>query len=109
MRADDRNRIKHMRDAAKEAYSFTRGKTRKDLDKNRMLVLAVLKDLEILGEAANKVSAETQEEHDNIPWGDIIGMRNRLIHGYFDIDLDIIWKTISEDIPTLLKALEKIV
>lgn len=108
MRADDLNRIRHMLDAAKEAYSFAEGKSREDLDANRMLVLAVLKDLEILGEAANKVSVETQKKYKNVPWTDIIAMRNRLIHGYFDIDYDIVWETLSEDLPTLIKSLEKI-
>ena len=108
MRADDLNRIRHMQDAAKEAYSFAKKKSRRGLEENRMLVLAVLKDLEILGEAANKVSAETREKHKQIPWKEIIGMRNRLIHGYFDIDYEIVYKTINEDLPELIKTLKGI-
>lgn len=97
-----------MLDAAKEASSFARDKSREDLDGDRMLVLAILKDLEILGEAANQVSVEAQEEYSDIPWKDIVRMRNRLIHGYFDIDYDIIWKTITEDLPSLIKSLKGI-
>lgn len=109
MREDDLNRIRHMLDAAKEAHSFAKNKPMEELEDNRMLVLAVLKDLEILGEAANKVSEETQEKFKEVPWKEIIGMRNRLIHAYFDIDYDIIHKTIAKDLPTLIKTLEKVI
>jgi uncharacterized protein with HEPN domain len=90
-----------MFDAATEALEFMRAKSRSDLDADRMLVLSVIKELEIIGEAANKVSAETRTQNSGIRWQDIIGMRNRLIHGYFDIDLDIVWSTVTKDLPPL--------
>ena len=104
----DRIRLQHMFDAASEALEFIRGKGRSDLDRDRMLVLALIKDLEIIGEAANKISFEVQKQNSGIRWQDIIGMRNRLIHGYFDINLDIVWSTVTKDLPSLKAELEKL-
>lgn len=98
-----------MLDAATEALSFAKGKSRADLNTDRMLVLSLIKAIEIIGEAANKVSAEVKTKYTSIPWLDIIGMRNRLIHAYFEINLDILWTTITEDVPSLVAELEKIV
>lgn len=102
-------RVKHMADAASEILEFVSGKSRSDLDENRMFNLSVVHLLEIIGEAANKVTSEFRETYDDIQWKSIIGMRNRLIHGYFDIDLDIVWKTITSDIPILSKKLKRII
>jgi uncharacterized protein with HEPN domain len=108
MRKDDRVRLQHMLDAANEALTFIQGKNRADLDIDRMLVLSLIRELEIIGEAASKISAETRSQNTSIPWQDISGMRNRLIHAYFDVDLDIVWSTVSRDLPTLKAELEKI-
>lgn len=108
MRKDDRVRLQHMLDAANEALGFIQGKTRSDLDKDRMLVLSLVKELEIIGEAASKVSGEIRSQNSAIPWQDIGGMRNRLIHAYFDINLDVVWKTVTRDLPSLKAELEKI-
>ena len=97
-----------MLDAANEALEFVRGKGRPDLDTDRKLVLPLIKELEIIGEAAGKVSAEIRAQHVSIPWQDISGMRNRLIHVYFDIDLDVVWTTVTKDLPLLKTELEKI-
>lgn len=105
----DNVRLQHMLDAATEALSFAKGKSRADLNTDRMLALSLIKAIEIIGEAANKVSAEVKTKYTSIPWLDIIGMRNRLIHAYFEINLDILWKTITEDVPPLVAELEKIV
>ena len=67
-----------------------------------------MKAIEIVGEAASKISEECREDFPQIPWTNIIGMRNRLIHAYFDLNLDILWKTITEDLPPLIAELEKI-
>ena len=101
-------RMCHILDAAKEAVSFAQGKTRKSLDKNRMLVLSLVKDVEIIGEAATSVSKDCREKFPHIPWRSIINMRNRLIHAYFDINLDIVWQTIAGDLPSLITEFEKI-
>jgi uncharacterized protein with HEPN domain len=107
MRVDDRIRLQHMLDAAQEVISFTERRVREDLSKDRMLVLSVLKDLEIIGEAAGKVTAETRENLSDIPWADIIGMRNHLIHGYFEVDYNLVWDTIRSDIPFLISQVSK--
>ncbi len=105
---DDKIRIQHMLDAVKEILEFTKGKTRKDLDKNRLLALSMVRLLEIIGEAAAKLSQQFKEKYDTLPLRQMNDMRNRLIHGYFDVDLDIVWQTIVEDIPPLTGLLEVI-
>lgn len=102
-------RIKHMLEAASEAMSFIEGKSREDLDSNRMLTLSLIKDIEIIGEAANKVDSDFCKKHSDIPWTAIITTRNRLIHGYFNIDADIVWKTVTVELPKLIEALERII
>lgn len=73
-----------------------------------MLLSAIIRELEIIGEAGNMISEDFKIKHSQIPWKDLIGMRNRLIHAYFDVNLDIVWKTVSEDVPDLLKEFQKI-
>lgn len=107
MRHDDQIRVRHMLDAAREALSFVDEMEHTAFVRNRLVVLAVIKELEIIGEAASKISPTTRIEHAEIPWQDVIGMRNRLIHGYFDIDLDRVWDTVTGDVPELVKLLEK--
>ncbi len=109
MQRDDLIRIRHMLDAAKETMSFAKNKTRKDLDNDRMLALSVLKSIEIIGEAASKVTSETRINCPEIPWDNIVAMRNRLIHVYFDIDLDRVWDTITDDLPPLINLLESLI
>ena len=108
MREDDRIRFRHMLDAAREAIEFLQGRTRADLDNDRQLVLALMKAIEILGEAAYQVTSGTRDKVPEVPWDDMIGMRHRLVHAYFDIDLDILWKTVKEDLPPLIVELERI-
>jgi uncharacterized protein with HEPN domain len=98
-----------MLDSAKEAVEFAAGKSREDLDDDRKLSLAIIKSIEIIGEAASKVSEACKAENDNIPWRDIIGMRNRLSHGYFDVNLDIVWETVQTDLPNIIKVLIEII
>lgn len=108
MRKSDVIRLRHMFDAAKEANSFIQKEERASLDVDRKLVLALMKSIEIIGEAAAKITKECQEDLPQIPWPNIIGMRNRLIHAYFDVNLEILWKTVTEDLPGLIDELEKI-
>ena len=109
MRRDDVIRLRHMLDAAREAIVFVQGRKRADLDSDRMLVLSLVKDIEIIGEAAYQTSEETRRQLTEISWDDIIGMRHRLVHAYFDINLDILWRTAQNDLPQLSAVLEKIV
>jgi uncharacterized protein with HEPN domain len=101
-------RLQHMLDAGKDALQFALGRERTDLESDRMLALALIKALEIIGEAASKVSENFKSEHPEIPWPEITGMRNRMIHAYYDVNLDVVWQTIKSDLPDLLKSIEKI-
>jgi uncharacterized protein with HEPN domain len=103
---DDRSRLRHMLDAATDAIRFAADRQRADLDADRMLLLSLLKCIEILGEAASRVSAKTQEDLPDLPWPDIIGMRHRLIHAYYDVDHDLVWDTVERDLPDLIVALQ---
>jgi uncharacterized protein with HEPN domain len=106
MLKDDRIRLQHMLDAAREAGGFSEGQTRASLDSNRMLALSLVRDIEIIGEAASRISEEYQSAHPEVPWRNLVAMRNRLIHAYFDIDLDRVWDTVTEDVPPLIATLE---
>ncbi len=107
MRKNGRIRLRHMLDAAREAMTFVHGRRREDLDRDRLLVLGLVKGIGILGEAAYQVSPNTRNRVPDIPWEDIIGMRHRLVHAYFDINLDILWRTVQSDLPPLIVALEE--
>lgn len=105
MPPDDRVRWQHMIDAASDALSFVAGRDRADLDRDRMLLFAVVRAVEVIGEAASKISLETRAAHPGIPWAAIIGMRNRIVHAYFDINTDIVWVAVTQEIPALLSQL----
>lgn len=109
MESKDLVRFRHMLDSAQAILSFSSGKKRADLDKDRLLLSGILREFEILGEAANRVSDKTKHRFPELPWKELIGMRNRLIHVYFDVDHDIIWKTIRNYLPSLVDQLEQIV
>jgi uncharacterized protein with HEPN domain len=109
MRKDDLIRLRHMLDAAKEAIELAAGKSRDEIETERMLNLSLVRLIEIVGEAADHVSAEFRLNHSSIPWKEIIGMRHRLIHGYDNIDYDLLYQTIQEDLPALVALLEEIV
>ena len=105
----DTVRMRHMLDAANEATELIEGKDRNSLDEDRVLNLALVRLLEIIGEAANQVTIEEQMEHPEIAWGQIISLRNRLIHGYDSVDFDILWQILKHDLPNLVVSLEKII
>lgn len=108
MQNDDEIRLTHMLSAAREAQAFVGNKTRASIEGDRKTILAIVKAVEIIGEAASKVSGDCQKDYPQIPWRNIIGMRNRLIHAYFNVNLDILWKTITNDLPPLVSDLENI-
>jgi uncharacterized protein with HEPN domain len=95
-----------MIEAAETVQTFITGRRRADLDTDRMLLFALTRAIEIIGEAASKVTEETRALVPSVPWLRIVAMRNRLIHAYFNIDRDILWKTASEEIPPLLSLLQ---
>ena len=106
---DDAVSLRHMLDYACEAVALTEAKARKDLEGDRLLQLALTRLLEVVGEAAARVSAESQARLPAIPWTQIIGMRNRLIHGYDVLDWDLLWDTVRDDLPPLIIELTRIV
>jgi uncharacterized protein with HEPN domain len=97
-----------MRDYANEALEMARGKTRDDLEKDAMLRLALTRLVEMIGEAASQYPKEMQTRYPRIPWPKVVGIRNRLIHGYDYVDYDILWDTIRNDLPTLLTELKAV-
>lgn len=92
---------------AREAVDLLGNRDRAALGGDRVLQLALTRLVEVVGEAANRVSSEGQQEHPDIPWPQIIGMRNRLIHGYDVIDYDLLWDTVTNDLPPLIEALQR--
>jgi uncharacterized protein with HEPN domain len=109
MQANDLVRLHHMLDAAMEAQEFVSNRRREDLDDDRQLVWALVKAIEILGEAAGQLSEDARLTLPNISWHKIISMRNRLVHAYFDINLDILWKTVNEGLPPIIEELKKVI
>jgi len=101
--------LRHMLNHAQEAVSFAQGRTRADIQTDRLLNLALVRLLEIIGEAAGRVPEEMRAQHPEIPWTQIVGLRNRLTHGYDSVDLDILWQIISRDLPPLIVSLETII
>lgn len=105
MRSEDIVRLRYMADTARSALRFIEARTRADLDADEMLCFALVRAIEIVGEAAARVSDETRKEVSDIPWAAVIGMRNRLIHAYFDINRDILWVTAHDALPDLLQRI----
>lgn len=101
-------RLQHMLDASLKAMAFIEGKNKSDLDDDDLLVFALVKAIEIVGEAAGKVSKEYQANHPEIHWSAMISMRNRLVHAYFDINKKILWQTLKKDLPELIVVLESL-
>lgn len=102
-------RLQHMLDAAQKTIEFCEGHTREDLDKEDLLSLAIQRLIEMVGEAASQVTPEFQERHNEIPWSNIIGARHRLIHGYDEVDMDIVWSIVKDDLPKLTEQLKEII
>ena len=104
---EDMDPLRHMLDAARKSVAFAGDRSRADLDAHEMFALALVRLLEVLGEAAKQVSQEFRGSHDGIAWKQIAGTRDRLIHGYFDVDLDIVWAIVTVDLPPLISELEQ--
>jgi uncharacterized protein with HEPN domain len=108
MPPDDRTRLQHIAEAAELVLHFIKDRTRSDLDSDAMLLLAVVRALEIIGEAANNVSTETRANLPELPWTQMIGMRHRLVHAYFDVNRDIVWSTATQAVPPLAQRLKSL-
>lgn len=88
---------------------MARGQVRADLDSDRKLNLSLVRLLEIIGEAANRIPVHDRAKYPQIPWPQLVSLRNRLIHGYDSVDFDILWQIVTQDLPALVDELEKIV
>ncbi len=109
MKNKDVSRLKDMLKAARRTRTFVDGRERKDLEKNNELLgFAVVRAVELVGEAASKVTTDTRKLHPEIPWRNIIGMRNRMVHDYLNVDYDIVWAVATKNLPGLIQKLEVI-
>jgi len=104
-RRDDETLLPDMPDTARLAVSTTRGSEQTSLAADHVRALGLVKYLEIIGEAAGRLSADGRQQLAGIPWEQIIGMRNRLVHAYFEIDYEQVWKTLAEDLPPFIEHL----
>ena len=106
---DDPSRLRHMLDAARKAVEFSSGKDRGSLDSDEKLLLSLTRLLEIIGEAAKNVSPELCKKHPEIPWKDIAGTRDRLSHGYFDVDSEELYAICKNHIPMLIETVKTMI
>lgn len=96
-------------DACERISSYTKGKTEKEFAEDQKTVDAVIRNIEVIGEAASKVPQEVRKRIPDVPWNEVVAMRNKVIHEYFDVNIPIVWKTVKNDIPKLKKAISKVV
>ncbi len=109
MSEDDLVRLQHSRDAIGRAVRIAQGRSRRELDQDELLPLALTRLLEIAGEAAKKISRPVRDRYPQIPWTQLARTRDRLIHGYEDVDLDIVWAIVTHDLPPLVPVLERVI
>jgi uncharacterized protein with HEPN domain len=109
LRKDDLTRLRHMIEFAQRALRFAERRSREHLDHDEMLTLALVKAIETVGEAASKLSPEFRAQHPELPWPSIVGMRHKLIHAYFEVNLDMVWHTTVNELPPLIQALKRII
>jgi uncharacterized protein with HEPN domain len=105
MKKDDTVYIKHILDAIHRVEEYTQNIEYKDFIENHLIQDGVIRQIEIIGEAVKRLSNEIREKYTDVPWKDIVGMRNKLIHNYFGVDVDAVWETVKKDIPVLKKKL----
>jgi uncharacterized protein with HEPN domain len=106
---DDFSRLQHILDAAQRVLHYTRGKERSDLDEDDLLSLALIRLLEIIGEAAWGISEKLRARYPEIEWRQMANMRNRLIHGYFDVNNDLVWETVITELPPLVIQIQEVI
>ena len=109
MQKDDLVYAGHMLDMARKALGLVRGKSRSEYEQDETLSLALTHLLQIIGEAARKISPQFREQHRDIPWAAIVGLRHRVVHDYLHVDLDLVWDVVHQDLDLLVTKLEKIV
>ena len=109
MRPEDRVRVLHMLEAAEQALGFMSDLMPSQLDQDKKTLFAVIRCIEIIGEAAGRISDATRADTPDIPWAAMTGMRNRLVHAYFDVDIEVVWRTVAEELPVLVQRLRSLV
>ncbi len=107
MPLDDRGRIRHMIDAAESALSFCQGMDESDFRADERTHRAVIQCIEVIGEAARNVSDDVRQQTPSVPWSQIVGMRHRMAHVYFDINLSLVWQVVAKDLTPLVDELKK--
>lgn len=105
---DDRVYLAHIVDAIQQIFAYTEGLTYAEFKAARMVQDAVIRQFEIIGEAAKNLSAEFRTRHDSVPWKDLAGFRDKLIHQYFGVDLATVWRSVEDDLPLLMSELRRI-
>lgn len=105
---DDLAYIEHILDCIRKINEFSSGLSLKEFQTNEMVQDAIIRNIEIIGEASKKISKDTKQTHYKIPWKEIAGMRDKLIHDYLGVDVEVVWKTIHQDIPILEKLISEI-
>jgi uncharacterized protein with HEPN domain len=109
MSPEDRIRLLHMIEAAEQAMLFTTGMTKPELENDLKTLFAVIRCIEIIGEAAARMSDGARLASPDVPWTAMIGMRNRLVHAYFDVDTEVVWRTLTDELPDLSQLLRRLV
>ena len=105
---DDLTRLRHIIESARKAVRFSSGRQMSDFEKDELLNLALVQLLEIIGEAASGISEGMREKYPDVAWREMSATRNRLIHAYFEINYDVVWNTVTQELPPLIIQLEKI-
>ena len=101
----DKNRLQHILDSAREAVDFSKNTDFDTAQQNRQLQHALVRCMEIIGKAASRVSPDARQKLSTIPWQDMISMRNRMVHAYYDVDFSIVWRTVKEELPALIATI----
>jgi uncharacterized protein with HEPN domain len=107
MPRDDRVTVAQMLDAVRRIRAVIRGRTRDAFETDEIRQLALLHLIQVLGETASRTTAAFRDAHPELPWAQMVGMRNRIVHGYGDVDPDIVWRVATEDVEPVLAALER--
>ena len=108
MRKNDHVYLEHILVSIRKIEDFLTGITKFEFDRSVLIQDAVIRNIEIIGEATKKISKQFTQSHPEIPWQDMAGMRDKLIHDYLDVDLEVVWKTVESDLPFLKELIQKI-
>jgi uncharacterized protein with HEPN domain len=108
MKKDDTVYLRHILDAIEQIASYVQGVSAGQFMNNRLLQDGVVRQLEIIGEASRNLFAELRQTYTEIPWSQIIALRNRIIHAYFDVNLRVVWEIVRDDLPPLKQQVERI-